>query len=298
MKVIVPGTFIVFSSALAAPQNFGLGDVMNIGQGLVEDLANNLGDQVENAQNLINDVANQVDNDLINNLANQVGNAQNLINDVVSETQNQISDLFSDNVWFGFDDILDGAAELKESHLFANIPQEKVPFDLSSINGLDDLTSKFIEHASDFDKTEIENLIDNLSSYDDIDEKIISVFDNSVEVLKGTHAFGKFFDGMKMMDLINDAVSVFAGISDSAKEALGDISLSDGYENFLTKLKDKREFFSAEDKELIVSNFEGLDATNADWGATLSRQVEIALDGTDSSPDSSSSAQRTEKVPL
>merc|ERR1712031_104016 len=91
-----------------------------------------------------------------------------------------------------------------------------------------------------------------------------------------------------MSDMLYSNGSVFGGVSDVAKEALNDVTFSDGYEMFLQKLAEKKDIFSTEDKELIVSKFEELDPSDQDWGATMAKQVEIALDGPD---DSSSSTE-------
>merc|ERR1712226_1392502 len=143
--------------------------------------------------------------------------------------------------------------------------KDKVPFDLSSITGLTDLSDKFLQHAEHFDKAEISQLIENLGSTDSFNGKhdmIKELFDNSIEVLKGSHAFKTFFGpSANMQSLLsnNNTNSVFKGVSDAGKDILSDIDLSEGYENFLEKLATKKDLISDMDKDKIITQFGELD---------------------------------------
>jgi len=231
----------------------------------------------------------------MNNAMNLVGDVQNSFgNGDFSDMQNQMQN-FANSMFEGVDlnalysDFLGGASSLKDSQLFSNIPKDKVPFDLENVSGIEDLSNKFIENAGKFNKTEIKNLIDNLSSNYADNDQVKAIFESSTDVLKGTHAFGKFFKGMKMEDMLNDAAGVFRGISDGAKDALKDVDFDGGYDKFLQKLNLKKDSLSEDDKEKIISQFEELDSEDEDWGATMSRQVEVALNGTPEIPSSTNS---------
>ena len=69
----------------------------------------------------------------------------------------------------------------------------------------------------------------------------------------------------------------------SGMNVMGDIDLSEGYDNFLAELAGKSDLFSEDEKASIVEQFEALDADGDDWADSMSRQVEVALTGGDES---------------
>jgi len=222
-------------------------------------------------------------NDLANDLLDSVGGLGNV--DLTSLIDDTFGGLDLDEL---YTDLLDGAGSLSESHLFADIEQLNLPFELSGVTGFQDLSDKFIANADGFNKSVITQLINNLESsasdaFNGRKDEMNEMFELSLEVIKGSHAFNVFLVDEDMVQLLNDKQSVFGGLTESGMNAMGDIDLSMGYENFITQLAGKSDLFSEDEKATIIGQFEALDAGGDDWADSMSRQVEVALSGGDES---------------
>ena len=222
-------------------------------------------------------------NDLANGFLDNVGGLGNV--DLYSLIDDTFNGLDLDEL---YTDLLDGASTLLDSQLFADIEQLNFPFEISGVTGIQDLSVKFMEHANRFNKSVITQLISNLESsasdaFNGKKDEINEILELSLEVIKGSHAFNVFLLDANMAELLADNESVFGGLTESGMNVMGDIDLSEGYDNFLAELAGKSDLFSEDEKASIVEQFEALDADGDDWADSMSRQVEVALTGGDES---------------